>query len=60
MFIRCAQVDRHGQLHGRDLQHADDLVLDAVGGKVNGRLLAGFQAGQIVLFLRIKLAVICL
>ena len=27
--IGCTQIDRHGQLHSRYLQHADDLILEA-------------------------------
>lgn len=60
MFIRCAQVDRHGQLHGRDLQHADDLTLDAVGSQVGGGLLTGFKIGKITLLFSVKLSVVLL
>jgi len=60
VFIGRAQIDRHGQLHSGYLQHADDLVSYTVGGQVGGRLLTGFEVGEITLLFLIKLSVVLL
>ena len=55
-----AQIDRHGQLHSRYLQHADDLILDAVGSQVGGGFFAGFKVGEVALLFCVKLSVVLL
>ena len=58
--IGRAQIDGHGQLHSGYLQHANDLILDAVCHKVSGRRFTGFEIGKVTLFFRVKLAVLFL
>ena len=57
MFIRCAQVDRHGQFHGGNFQDAYYLVLDAVDSQVGGGFLTGFKVGEVALLFCVKLEV---
>ena len=56
--IGRAQIDRHGQFHSRHLQHAYDLILDAVGSQVGGRYFAGFKVGEITLLFGVDALVV--